>query len=646
MDLVSFRSVRSARRAEPKGEEVLPPLEFGGSTRGPLVQELFDLVGGGAPQDQIAAQARARAEGFLLGGEGDRPVDPDDLGRPGGDDADPGDAELWLLGELDRWLTAEGNRPDAPRLEEQLRSLLQAIDVPANRADWFKFRFGAAWFRLSDTLAAAVLVPARGETARRLTRLLVMGGLVERRAQPGTDRPASGGGQGGGPRPPAPSAYPGTPFRSGDQVQALLRERIPLLPSPPFPEVLPKPQVRLVRQAAVSDLFVVRSEWRCYQAGEIADVRNVMAGEKLEHKTLRIDEREVTETTETERTAFDERSDQTTERSDISEETSREVQLAIRAEGQVDVSTQYGPTKVDASVGASVDFSQQDATRRATRLAREAVSRAVSRIETRTRQERIERSLTRSEDATLHSFEAKDEHERGVYRWVDRVDRLQVFRYPDRLQLEFQLPEPGRFLRAQLRRPLAEPTVADPGPFTLEAEEIDRGTYTVHAATYRAEGVPAPPDESVAVSQALALDPPKEALDGSGVVWNAPSATKTVEIAVPPGYAAKEATVSLHATPIRAKWRRENEQSESSEDLEGFHTISATVAVGDNRWTNTHSGPAGTKNTVQNDGQADHATQYLDAGLDWSVSNKALDPPLVTKAPVTLTAVGANSATA
>ena len=649
MDLVSFRSIRSARRAQPKGEEVLPPLEFGGVDRGPLVQELFDLVvGSEVPQGQVAEQARARAEAFLLRGEGDRPIDPDDLRRPSGGGGDPGAAELWLFGELDRWLTAEGNRPDLAKLEEQLRKLLEAINVPSNRPDWFTFRFATAWFRLIDTLAAAVLIPTRGELARRLTRLLVVGGVVERRAQPETTRPASSGGTSGGSSGgPRPATYPGTPFQSSDQVQALLRERVPLLPSPPFPEVLPSSQVRLVRQATVSDLFVVRSEWRCYQAGEIADIRNVMAGEKLEHKTLRIDEREVIEATETERIVFDEQSEQTTERSDISEETSREVQLAIQAEGQVDVSAQYGPAKVNASVGASVDFSQQDATRRATRLAREAISRAVSRIETRTRAERIERSLTRSEDATTHSLEAPDgKHERGIYRWVDRIDRLQVFRYPDRLQLEFQLPEPGRFLREQLRRPLAEATVADPGAFTIDAKNINRNNYTELAAAYQAEGIPAPPDESIAVSQAVALDPSEESLNGSGPVWNAPAASKTVEIAVPPGYAAKEATVSLHATPVRAVWRREHEQSESSGDLEGFHTISATVAVGDNRWTSTHSGPANALNTVQSDTQPDHATQYLDADLEWAVANAPLDPPLVTKAPVTLAAVGANSAVA
>src|SRR6185437_2419668 len=98
---------------------------------------------------------------------------------------------------------------------------------------------------LVDLLCAAVLVPDQGCLAQRVTRLLLVLSLVRWRL---------GGHQ----------------ADSAQVIKEQLRSQVPLLPSPPFPKVLPADRIELVRRATVSDLFVVRSEWRCYVAGEIA----------------------------------------------------------------------------------------------------------------------------------------------------------------------------------------------------------------------------------------------------------------------------------------------------------------------------------------------------------------------------------------
>jgi hypothetical protein len=348
-DVYAFRAVRSPRRAEPDRTAVLRATwdetvpgtagTRGGSNPvtlhwgdGPLLTQLRGLA---ASRDAAgrAGQARSMAEAHLGQAEaldGDTPdgdVEPTAGLATGG--ALPGQAAIALIRRLDRWLVREQNRPSGEALDAWLAAALRGrvgTDLKSgtddavlawalhDRARFFEF-VGPAWARLVDALAAALLVPDRGEQAQRLTRLLLVAGLLEARSRM------------------AKRLKP-------DETFALLARRIPLLPDPPFPAVLPEPRVKLVRQASVSDLFVVRREWRCYVAGEIADVRNVLAGERSELQTTRIDEREVTEVVTSETVSISETSFEASESSSFSEQTRREMDLALHAEGQVDTSGQ------------------------------------------------------------------------------------------------------------------------------------------------------------------------------------------------------------------------------------------------------------------------------------------------------------------
>ena len=105
-----------------------------------------------------------------------------------------------------------------------------------------------------------------------------------------------------------------------------------------------------------------------------------------------------------------------------------------------------------------VNASLSESSRQASRISRDVLSKAVSKVENRVREERVRRTLTRSVARTRHVINNDaDEHVRGVYRWVDRVDRYQIFRYPDRLHLEFQIPEPAEYLRLRIARPKPTP---------------------------------------------------------------------------------------------------------------------------------------------------------------------------------------------
>ncbi|MFC6085999.1 hypothetical protein [Sphaerisporangium aureirubrum] len=597
-DLAAFRMNRAPMRAVTGDDERYLRLGDGG----PFVAALKEL--GERRAEGLAADHLGELSPDLAGVLGDGPV---------------GNWFLRVLRELDGWLTERGNAPEPEAFDEYLAKLLtmlldREIDLdrftPGEDAD-------AAWDALVDVLCAALLVTSAGRTAQRATRLLAVGGLVAVRLE----------------RCGA--------FESAEEVYELLRHRAPLLPSPPFPGILPDRRVRLVREATVSDLYVVRSEWRCYEAGEIAEITNVLAGEKLEYRRLSIDEHELTELRSEERATVDEQSDELREQTELSEETQRQVQLAVQADGQVTTSGQYGPTQVDTTVGASADFSVSDAVRRATRLARESVHKAVARVENRRRTERTERTLSRTEVTDAHTLDNPGPgHVRGVYRWVDRVDRYQVFRYPDRLQLEFQFPEPGNALRRLLAAP-DQATLDDPGDFTVTVEEITRDSWARLAGEHQVLGVVAPQEETVTVSVTLHGD--SSTLTKGEGTWSLAPASVNEEIALPPGYQAEHVELELQANPQLGKFVREYTDAgkDGVETIDRFHAIAVTASLAGLTEWDFHGN--GIDNTIQADG-----TQRKQATYAWKLptGKQQLPRPVRDRLPVTVVAAGAESVTA
>ena len=614
-DLFSFTSSRSIRRVIATPLETLPlyrkdlPPDSFAATLAAVVENFPD------PTERAIEAARLATERNEINLDQLDQMTAPPIRRS------PQSNSLWFLVQLDRWLVQHDNRPSpaafdmmldqltrefnktkkAPKREEQIQ-VLETLRMLAE-------------LMFADELLAALLQPSKGEMVQRLTRLLLVIGLVEIRIT--IDEP----------------------FENRDAIGRLLRNRSIALPSNLFPAVLPPRRAQLVRQTTVADLWVVRHEWRCYLPGEIADIRNVMSGETLDAKLVRLEEREVTTVDTGEQLTSTERTDESRMQTELSEEAQRQLSLSIKAQGQVDVAAESGSTKINASASASADFSMQDATRRATKVARDVLARSVSRIEARIKSERTDRALTRIEDSSSHGFTnpPSQPHKRGIYRWVDRVDWLQIFRYPDRFQLEFQIPEPGRFLLSLLQTPTTKGSARNPGEFKLQLATISRENYADSVFTYFAQNVPAPPEPRVEVSTVIVPDELKNEgiSDGSKVFWNPPVSAKSAEIPIPSGYAARTVTVSLHAAPLRAWWRRENEGNDERLNLQNFHQIVVDVAVGEFRWSPRQGGA----NTVQGT-----RTQFRNAELDWNAQG-TFDAPLVVKVPATINAVGANTAT-
>jgi hypothetical protein len=294
-------------------------------------------------------------------------------------------------------------------------------------------------------------------------------------------------------------ALPLAVVRSSDAQVVTSKLKLPhkglggkLVPLPVAPDL---PRVHVL---GIGDLIVVEERTNRYELGEVAHIENVMATETRNREHVRIAETETTSTVETEETAVDEKSLQTTSRFELTKETQEQLETSFEVTAGASVSAGYGPVKISANTGLTSSTSASSGTDTASTLAREAVEKAVSKVTTSLREEQIIRVLNRIEETNEHGFENdSDEHISGIYRWVDKYLTVRAVNYGRRLMLEMIVPEPANGLIYAETMHADEEPIPEPPVFDVEPDEITRSNYLDHAATFGATDVPSPPKHRI-----------------------------------------------------------------------------------------------------------------------------------------------------
>ena len=264
------------------------------------------------------------------------------------------------------------------------------------------------------------------------------------------------------------------------------------------------------RVIGVGDLYVVKQDLQRYEAREIAHIENVLQGESKERTHRRLDRTEETYLTETETTTITEKDLQSSERFELKQET----QETIKEDSQfgVDVTVKYGGI---VDVTANTKYGTQDSSEKsqqsATSYAKDITNRSVSRIEEKIREQRVRKLVQEVEETNIHKLQAPDnEHVVGIYRWVDKVYKAQVYNYGERLMFEFIIPEPAAFtIYANSKKSAAGFIVSPPKPpknpapaqstEPLKPEHIKPENYQALAAEYQVTDIKPPPPSQIRV---------------------------------------------------------------------------------------------------------------------------------------------------
>jgi len=394
-----------------------------------------------------------------------------------------------LLDELDMWLVAERDAPSLANLTAWLEDSAQRVGhtgtgVPVVATLARAVASDPGWIvdRLRIGLALVVSLyransPENMEWRARLTRLSIVASLLETLALL-------------------------DPARLRPEVIYDLLHRRPLLVSPGLLAPLRRVS-NLARRPGVADLYVMRQKWARYELGEIAAVEPIMPREEKERIFERTDETESTTTTTQSSSALLERDNQTSDRFEMSQMVSQAVKQSVNVDGWLNVDTEMPSTKVSAHVGADYSYSSESQSETATRHASEIVARVVSRIEESSTVTRTERRLRKVVDSAKHRFDNTDQSDaiNGVYRWVDKVNLVEVVKYPNRFVFEVQIPEPAAWVRWLFKRQASQAGgLVDPGNFPdtytpeiVSADPANLSFYLLLGARFGADSLPPPP---------------------------------------------------------------------------------------------------------------------------------------------------------
>ncbi|WP_298418818.1 hypothetical protein [uncultured Kordia sp.] len=281
-----------------------------------------------------------------------------------------------------------------------------------------------------------------------------------------------------------------------------------------------------MRQLGIADYRKVEQSVHCYQEGEASHIENVMAREYKEKSTrrLRINENTTSSTSETEKEQLTDTT--TTNRHEMQNEVSQVLSEAKDFSASTSFSAGWkSGTGATFNLGTGANYathsSSEDSTNQAMTEAQEITERAMDRVVQRVKEERITKIIEEYEENNKHGFDNRkgDKHVVGVYRWVDKVYKNQIYNYGRRLMYEFAIPQPSKLHRLAmtssedtndtmlLEEPIDPRTIDIPGDGygvgkITDASMINESNYRKLAAKYNAE-VPAMPSNTIYVAKAV-----------------------------------------------------------------------------------------------------------------------------------------------
>ncbi|UKB79457.1 hypothetical protein [Chryseobacterium sp. MEBOG07] len=208
------------------------------------------------------------------------------------------------------------------------------------------------------------------------------------------------------------------------------------------------------KQIGIADYLKVEQTTHAYVEGEVAHIENVMAREYREKATRRLRKSENTTTTSSD-TEREKLTDTTTAtRFEMQTEIAKMMQESrdTNVQAHFDASWKTGTGAMAATINTGVaggyasHSSKEESTRQALTQAQDVTARALDRVVTKVHEERIEKIIEEFEENNKHGFDNTkgDKHVVGVFRWVDKLMKNQIYNYGKRLMFEFMIPQPAK----------------------------------------------------------------------------------------------------------------------------------------------------------------------------------------------------------
>jgi len=317
-----------------------------------------------------------------------------------------------------------------------------------------------------------------------------------------------------------------------------------------------------IKRLGIADYRRVEQTTCCYVPGEVSHIENIMAKEYKEKSSRRLrrseetttiekqtEKEELTDTTSTDRYEMNQQVAQVINK-DFSSNINTSSNVKIPLMGSTTLTTNF-----------AFNTSTQNSNSQAVTLAKDVTERAMERVVQKVREERVLKVVEEFEEQNKHGFDNRkgNVHVSGVYRWIDKIYKNQVYNYGKRLMYEFMIPQPAVFHNEAMRNVVSGTTTQvlekpiDPRTAGLpDYRSVSEATAAKWAAAYGAE-IETLLDEYITVSQAFHMI----TTDATGHNF---TGAKSFKLDLPDGYETTGAkvTATFQFHPDKDEWSHTN----------------------------------------------------------------------------------------
>jgi hypothetical protein len=253
-----------------------------------------------------------------------------------------------------------------------------------------------------------------------------------------------------------------------------------------------------VAPAGIADLLVIKQQLIRYEGAEVAHIENILKGEKKEREHTTRKQTEEFNFRETENTSVEERELESTTRFEMTKESSQTIKEDASLKAGLTVSGKYGPVvEFSASVEGAVSRSKEESTKSAASFSQDVTERSSTKLTERVLERSSLKITNEVIDKNMHGFDnvLGAGHISGVYQWVNKVYKAQMYNYGIRMMYDFMIAEPAAFLIASLQSAHANAVELEkPVEFTLRPNQISESNYFSWIQLYGATDVQPPPE--------------------------------------------------------------------------------------------------------------------------------------------------------
>jgi hypothetical protein len=267
-----------------------------------------------------------------------------------------------------------------------------------------------------------------------------------------------------------------------------------------------KPRIDLI------DLMVVKTYTKCYQAGDISYIKNVLEGEILSTKHKELNRTEELTESETDIKQFEEKHLQTEDKTSLHNETEDVLKTDKGMDAGLTTNSTFGANIKAINFGFGTNSSTNlhiNQTKTITNkivqdYSKDVINRATRQLEQKVRNLSKVTKIHETLEKNKHVFDNSkgDNNINGQYLFVNKISRAQVYNYGIHPVIDLILPEPAALYKKLFEKKFEGVKPNKPAEFKIKAtdtneltlNDINEKNYEDLAKRYNLKDIQPPPE--------------------------------------------------------------------------------------------------------------------------------------------------------